>query len=66
MTWIKTRWGAIAAGTALFLVGITLGASGGKLHENRSHRANQPVIVTVTKVTTVRVSSSGTFLASDR
>jgi len=30
MTWIKTRWGAIAAGTALFLVGITLGASGGK------------------------------------
>jgi hypothetical protein len=28
MTWIETRWGAIAVGTALFLVGITLGASG--------------------------------------
>jgi hypothetical protein len=60
MTWIKTHWVAIAFGTALFLVGIMVGTTGGKLQENRSHSAKQPVVVTVTRVTTVRVTSSGT------
>ena len=63
MTWIKIHWLAIAVGTALFLVGITVGASVGKHQENRSHRTKERVIVTVTRVTTERVTSSGTFLA---
>jgi hypothetical protein len=63
MTWITTHWVAIAVGTALFVVGITVGATAGKHQENRSHRTKEPVIVTVTRVTTIRVTSSGTFLA---
>jgi hypothetical protein len=63
MTWIKTHWVAVAVGAALFLVGVTVGAGGGKLQDNGSHRANEPVIVTVTRVATVRVTSSGTLLA---